>query len=324
MPIIAAMDLEHAREVLRTEAAAISSLLPRIDDAFARAVEVIAACRGHVVVTGMGKPGLVGQKLSATLASTGTPSLFLHPAEAYHGDLGRVLKEDVVVALSNSGETDEVVRLLPKIREIGARIVAITARRASSLGKLADIVLELGDIEEACPLGLAPSASTTAMLAMGDALALTVLKERGFDKEQYARFHPGGELGRRLAKVRDVMRNGDRSATVPESATVGEALAKITAVRAGAISIVGADGRFAGIFTDGDLRRLLARNPAGVAEKIGGVCTRKATTIGPDRLVGEAVRILREKKIDELPVVDDDGKIVGMLDIQDLLGVGAL
>ncbi len=316
------MDLEHAREVLRTEAAAISSLVPRIDESFAKAVAAILGCKGAVIVTGMGKAGIVGQKLSATLASTGTPSHFLHPAEAYHGDLGRVLKEDVVIALSNSGETEEVVRLLPRIREIGASLIAMTASRGSALGKLSDLVLELGAIEEACPLGLAPSASTTALLALGDALALTVLKERGLDKEDYARFHPGGELGRRLAKVRDVMRNGDRNPTVTEDVPISAAIAKITAARAGAVSVVDKAGRFAGIFTDGDLRRLLAKNPAGMSLAIGQVMTRNAMTIAPDRLVGEALRILREKKFDELPVVNETGAVVGMLDIQDLIGVG--
>ncbi len=316
------MDLEHAREVLRTEAAAISSLVPRIDETFAKAVAAILGCTGAVIVTGMGKAGIVGQKISATLASTGTPSHFLHPAEAYHGDLGRVLKEDVVIALSNSGETEEVVRLLPRIREIGASLIAMTASRGSSLGKLSDLVLELGAIEEACPLGLAPSASTTALLALGDALALTVLKERGLDKEDYARFHPGGELGRRLAKVRDVMRNGERNPTVTEDVPVSGAIAKITAARAGAVSVVDKTGRFAGIFTDGDLRRLLAKNPAGMSLAIGQVMTRNAMTIAPDRLVGEALRILREKKFDELPVVNEKGDVVGMLDIQDLIGVG--
>ncbi|MBI2931162.1 MAG: KpsF/GutQ family sugar-phosphate isomerase [Planctomycetes bacterium] len=316
------MDLDYAREVLRTEADAISSLIPRVDDAFARAVRSVLDCRGHVIVTGMGKAGIVGQKISATLASTGTPSHFLHPAEAYHGDLGRVMKQDIVLALSNSGETEEVARLLPKLREIGAAIIAVTADRSSSLGKVSDIVLELGSIEEACPLGLAPSASTTAMLALGDALALSVLKERGLDKEDYARFHPGGELGRRLAKVRDVMRAGDRNPVVTENTAVSEALGRITAARAGAVSVVDGHGKFAGIFTDGDLRRLLARNPAGISEKIGAVMTRKATTIEPDRLVGEALRILRERKIDELPVVNERGEIVGMLDIQDVLGIG--
>lgn len=318
------MDLDYAREVLRLEAAAITSVLPRIDDGFGRAVRLVIECRGHVVVTGMGKAGLIGQKISATFASTGTPSHFLHPAEAYHGDLGRVKKEDVVIALSNSGETDELIRLLPKIREIGARIVSITAKRGSSLGKLSDQVLELGAIEEACPLGLAPSASTTAMLALGDALALTVLKERGLDKETYAFYHPGGELGRRLQKVRDVMRAGERNPIVTEDTAVAEALARITAARCGAVSVVNAEGRFAGIFTDGDLRRLLSKNPLGISENIGRVMTRTATVIDPDKLVGEAVRILREKKIDELPVVDGQGAPVGMLDIQDLLGVGII
>jgi arabinose-5-phosphate isomerase len=316
--------IAYAREVLAAEAKAVHSLQGLVGPSFAEAARTVLECPGKVVVTGMGKPGLIGGKISATLASTGTPSHFLHPAEAYHGDLGRVMKQDVVLALSNSGETDEVVRLVPRIREIGAALVALTASRASALGRLSDAVLELGAIEEACPLGLAPSASTTALLALGDALALTVLKERGLDKEDYARFHPGGELGRRLAKVREVMRNGDRNPTVPEDVTVAQAIAKITAARAGAISVVDRAGKFAGIFTDGDLRRLLAKNAAGMTLALGQVMTRNATTIGPDRLVSEALGILREKKFDELPVVNDRGEVVGMLDIQDVLGVGVV
>jgi arabinose-5-phosphate isomerase len=224
------VDLNYARDVLRIEAAAIGSL--RIDEHFGRAVEMILGCRGSVLVTGMGKAGFVAAKISATMASTGTPSHFLDPAEAYHGDLGRVRREDVVLALSNSGETAEVVRLVPSFREIGARVISLTARRDSPLGRASDIVLELGDVDEACPIGIAPSASTTAMLALGDALALTAMKERAFGKEQYARLHPGGELGRRLARVRDVMRTGERLAVVPEHTTVAEAIKRITSARA--------------------------------------------------------------------------------------------
>ncbi len=317
------MDLDYAREVLRVEARAIESLLDKVGDAFERAAKLVLDCQGHVIVSGMGKAGLVGQKISATLSSTGTPSHFLHPAEAYHGDLGRVTKKDVLVALSNSGETDELIRLIPRIREIGAPIISITATAASALGKNSDVVIEIGRIEEACPLGLAPSASTTAILAIGDALALCVQKERGFDKEQYAFYHPGGELGRRLAKVREVMRSGDRNPIVSESTPVLDAIRKITAGRAGAVCVVAGDGSLAGIFTDGDLRRLLERDPAGVNRPIGGVMTKSPTTIGPDRLVAEALRILREKKIDELPVVNEKREPVGMLDIQDVLGLGA-
>jgi len=316
------MDLEYAREVLRTESDAIRSLVDRLGDSFVQAAERIRACEGHVVVCGMGKAGLIGQKISATLASTGTPSHFVHPAEAVHGDLGRIMKKDVLLALSNSGESEEILRLVPKVREIGAAVLSLTARADSSLGRVSDIVVELGRIEEACPLGLAPSASTTALLALGDALALCVQKARGFNQEDYAFFHPAGELGRKLQKVADVMRTGDRHPIVREETPVSEALALITKARAGAVSIVTADGRLAGIFTDGDLRRLLSKNPRGVSEKIGAVMTRTPSTVGPDRLVADALRILREKRIDELPVVNGGGQPVGMLDIQDVLGAG--
>jgi arabinose-5-phosphate isomerase len=316
------MDLEYAREVLRTESDAIRSLIDKIGPAFKAAGEKILACEGHVVVSGMGKAGLIGRKISATLASTGTPSHFVHPAEAVHGDLGRIMKKDVLLALSNSGESEELIRLLPKVRELGATVLSMTARADSSLGRASDVVIELGNIEEACPLGLAPSASTTALLGLGDALALTVQKARGFNQQDYAFFHPAGELGRKLQKVGEVMRTGDRHPVVREETLVGEAIALITKARAGAVSVVGSDGRLAGIFTDGDLRRLLSRNPQGQQERISSVMTKKPTVIGPDRLVADALRILREKRIDEMPVVDDRGMPVGMLDIQDVLGAG--
>ncbi|MBI3267839.1 MAG: KpsF/GutQ family sugar-phosphate isomerase [Planctomycetes bacterium] len=316
------MDLEYARTILRAEAAAILSLLDRVDDNFPRAVGLLLECRGRIVVMGMGKTGIVGRKISATLSSTGAPSLFLHPAEAYHGDLGRVVREDVVLVLSNSGETDEIVRLLPLLRRIGARIVAMTGNARSTLGRNCDVLLDLGQIPEACPLGLAPTASTTALLALGDALALCVLKERGFNQEQYAFFHPGGDLGRKLLKVRELMRTGEKNPVVGEEEPVQRVLLAITGARAGAVSVVGRDGRLAGIFTDGDLRRHVEDRPDLLHVPVRTVMTRTPVTIGPERLASEAVLLLKERRIDELPVVDDAGRPVGMLDVQDLLGVG--
>jgi arabinose-5-phosphate isomerase len=316
------MNRDKGREILKIEAGAVLSLADRLGPEFDAAVDAIIAGKGHLVVTGMGKAGLVAQKISATFASTGTPSIFLHPAEAYHGDLGRVLAADVVLAISNSGETEEVVRLLPSIKQIGARVVAITASKTSTLGRTADIVIELGRIEEACPLKLAPSATTTAILALGDALALCVLEARGFDKEQFAQFHPGGDLGRRLQKVSDVMRTGDRNPIVREETPLTEAIATITRARAGAVTVVDTAGRLTGIFTDGDLRRTMSKDPRLIVSKIGEVMTRKPKTITPERLASEALKILHEKKIDELPVVNEKGEPVGMLDVQDLLDVG--
>jgi arabinose-5-phosphate isomerase len=315
---------DKGREILKIEAEAVLSLAERLGPEFDAAVESIVACKGHLVVTGMGKAGLVGQKISATFASTGTPSIFLHPAEAYHGDLGRVLAADVVLAISNSGETEEVGRLLPSIKQIGAKIVAITAAKSSTLGRNADIVIELGRIEEACPLKLAPSATTTAILALGDALALCVLEERGFDKEQFSFYHPGGDLGRKLLKVSDVMRTAERNPIVREETPLTEAIATITRARAGAVTVVDGSGKLSGIFTDGDLRRAMSRDPKLIISRIGDVMTRKPKTITPDRLASEALKILHEKKIDELPVVNEKGEPVGMLDVQDLLDVGVV
>ncbi len=313
---------EYGRQVLKAEADAIKAL--DLGKPFEQAVKALLACKGHVVATGMGKAGIIAQKISATLASTGTPSTFLHPAEAYHGDLGRIAKEDVVLAFSNSGETDELIQLLPSIRQIGAKIVSITARPDSSLGQGSDIVLPIGKIEEPCPLKLAPSASTTAMLALGDAMALCVLKERGFDETQYALLHPGGELGRRLKKVEEIMRTGARHAVIEENALVKEALMKITSSRAGAVTIVNGSGKLTGIFTDGDLRRAISRNPGILDEKIKSVMTRDPKRARVGDLAMEAASLMSERKIDELPVVDAAGKPVGMLDVQDLLEIGLL
>ena len=314
------MDLAYPREVLRSEAEAISSLIPKLTDSFIRAAKKVLECRGRIAVSGMGKAGLIGGKLSATLASTGTPSLPLHPAEALHGELGRVRREDIILALSNSGETEEILRLIPAVRKIGCGVISITAQASSSLGKLSDIVLEIGKIEEACPLKLAPSASTAAMLALGDALALAVQKERGFNKEQFAFLHPAGDIGRRLLKVSEVMRTGDKNPLISVDTPVVDALKQITDAHAGAVCIINGKGSLAGIFTDGDLRRNIGR----LNDKVGDVMTRKPITIGPDRLATEAARMAREKKIDEIPVVNDNGEPVGLVDIQDLLAVGLI
>jgi arabinose-5-phosphate isomerase len=314
--------VDYGRQVLKVEAEAVSSLMSKLDDSFDRAVEMILGCRGRVVCTGMGKTGIIAQKVSATLASTGTPSLFLHPAEAAHGDLGRVVKNDLVLALSNSGETEELVRLLPYIRRIGARIISIVSSHQSTLGRESDVAIELGPITEACPLGLAPSASTTAMLALGDALTLCVLKQRNFNKEEFSFYHPGGELGRKLLRVCDVFRVGENNPIIRASATVREGLETITRARGGAVSVVDDSGKLVGIFTDGDLRRGMLRDPQLLEKKLEQVMTRNPIIIHRNSLAAEAVRILKENKVDELPVIDDIGAPVGMLDVQDLLDVG--
>jgi arabinose-5-phosphate isomerase len=313
--------LEYARYVIRHEADALKALEQRMDKSFVQAVELMRNVKGRIVVTGMGKPWLIGQKISATLASTGSASFALHAAEAFHGDLGRVMRDDVVLCLSNSGETVEIVQLLDAFKKIGAKVIAVTGSRSSTLARLADVVLWIGDLDEACPMGLAPSTTTTAMLAMGDALALTLVKLREFAPEDYAFFHPGGSLGRKLMKVEEVMRRDGRLAVIEETKTVRDALLRITQARSGAVVVTGEGGRLAGIFTDGDFRRRTATHPDLLGAVIGTVMTRSPTTIGPGALVSEASRVLREKKIDELPVVDEAGRPVGMIDVQDILSV---
>lgn len=313
----------RAREVISAEARAIELLGPRIGDSFLQAVDAVIACRGHVVVTGMGKAGKIAEKISATLASTGTPSLFLHPAEAVHGDLGRCLEGDVVIVLSNSGETEEIVRLLPAVKQIGARLIAFTSEPRSTLAREANVVVDLGRVDEACPLGLAPTASTAVMLALGDALAMVVLESRGFTKDGFALFHPAGALGRKLLRVRDRMRTGDALPLVRSGTRVSDALAPMGAKgRAGAALVVDPAQKLLGIYTDGDLRRCLAQQGgAFLAGPIDAVMTRSPRTIGPDALAAEASRILHELGIDQLPVVDEAGRAIGLLDVQDLLGV---
>src|SRR6184192_3461356 len=315
----------YARGVLRVEASAIEQLCARIDGAFSEAVARIFACDGRVVVTGMGKAGFIAQKISATFASTGTPSLFLHPAEALHGDLGRVVPGDLVLALSNSGETEEILRLLPALKRLSTPIIALTGGHRSSLAHAADVVLEIGPVPEACPLGLAPTASTAALLALGDALAMTVLHRRGFSPEQFAELHPAGALGRRLVRVREVMRTGAANPTVSSNASLRETAAVMSTVgRPGAASVIDESGRLVGIFTDGDLRRLVQQDDIDFTRPVSAVMGRNPRTIGPEDWATTAAEILREGQIDQLPVVDARGQPVGLLDIQDLLAARLL
>ena len=319
-----ALDLAYAREVLRLESLAVGAIAERLNGGFLRAVELVLGCTlrgGRVVVTGMGKPGFIAQKLSATFSSTGTPSLYLHPAEALHGDLGRLMTGDLVLALSNSGETDEVVRLLPALKRMGMPIVALTSDPKSQLARAAAVVLEIGPNPEACPLGLAPTTSTIALLALGDALAMTVLHRRGFSLEQFAELHPGGALGRRLTRVREVMRTGRANPVVRADAPLREVVAVMTRTegRPGATSVVDHKGKLCGIFTDGDLRRLVEAGDVDFSRPVSSVMGKAPRTVEPDDLVSTAADLLRERKVDQVPVVDPQGRVVGLLDVQDLL-----
>jgi arabinose-5-phosphate isomerase len=318
-------DLAYGRSVVRAEATALAAVLRRMGNEFLAAVDLLYACKGNVVVTGVGKSGLIGEKVSATLASTGTPSLYLHSAEALHGDVGRVRRDDVVLALSFSGETEEVLRVLPVVKKIGARLVSITGKPDSRLAKWSDVALDLGRVAEACPMGLVPTSSTTATLALGDALAMTVARRRNFSREDYALFHRGGSLGRRLMTVGEVMRRGGDVPTVRPRTTVREAMGAVSGPKghkAGAALVVDTRGRLQGIFTDGDLRRRLAGGTAFLEGPIGKVMTKRPITVRDDSLLAEAMRVLKDHKIDEVPVVDARGRPVGMLDVQDILEVG--
>ncbi|OGW82874.1 MAG: hypothetical protein A2987_02115 [Omnitrophica bacterium RIFCSPLOWO2_01_FULL_45_10] len=317
------MSLRIAKRVLRIERDAISRLANRLDSNFEKAVNALYKTKGRVIVTGMGKPGFVAQKISATLSSTGTPSLYLHPAEALHGDLGRVTKEDIILALSNSGETEEIVKFLPIVKRIGAKLIAMTGNSRSTLTRAADYTLDVSVKREACPLGLAPTTSTTVMLAMGDALAVALLDKKGFKEKDFAFFHPGGVLGKRLIlTVSDIMRKGSANPIVNENAKVKKVLLSITRSRAGSASVVNSKGRLIGIFTDGDLRRNLEIDTGLIERKVKDVMTKNPTVIKKDRLAAEAFDILRSKKIDEIPVVDDRRRPIGLVDVQDLLKAG--
>lgn len=316
--------IRFGREILLYESGILADLARRLDLSFSRAAELLFACRGCVIVSGMGKAGIIGRKISASLASLGTPSHFLHPAEAVHGDLGRIRPEDAALILSAGGETEEVLRLLPILRSWGVPIIAMTCRAGSTLAKQADVTLCLGDIEEAGHLRLAPSASTTAMLAVGDALALLLSKLRGFQAEDFARFHPGGSLGLRLSKVEDHMRPPAECRTAPENASVREVVVatRRPGRRTGAVMLVDRSGRLTGLFTDSDLARILERKDETALDRpIADCMTKDPICVPAGTLMSEAVRILADRKISELPVVDAEHRPIGMIDITDIIGL---
>ena len=314
-----------AKDVLKIESDSIKNLIKTLGKDFNNAVTLLMQTKGRVVVTGMGKPGIIGQKISATLSSTGTASLYLHPAEAIHGDLGRVTKDDIILALSNSGETDEVKKLLPIIKKIGAKIIAFTGNKKSTLSTHSDVVLYTGVKKEACPLGLAPTASTTAMLAMGDAISVVLLKAKGFRVEDFAFYHPGGSLGKKLwLKVEDLMRKDNAFAIVKADTPIREVLYAITKARAGSATVVDKKGKLIGIFTDGDLRRHIEKDGLVVSKKISDVMTKNPAAVKVGKMAVEALSILQQKRIDEIPVVDKDQKPIGLLDVQDLLRAGLI
>jgi arabinose-5-phosphate isomerase len=314
--------LEYGREVMRREATAVLQVAARLDGRFRAAVELLYTCRGSAIVTGMGKAGIIGQKVAATLASTGTRSHYLHPAEAVHGDLGRIGPDDVILAFSKSGETEELVRILPSLRELGTLVVAVTSRATSPLARAATVTLELGPLEEACPLGLAPSTSTTVMLALGDALALAVSRMRGFRREDFNVRHPAGALGRLLSAVEDHMRPRDDCRIAPNDQTVRQAITGLSRPgrRSGAILVVDGEGRLCGLFTDSDLARLLeGRRDEALDRPIAEVMTRQPRTVAAGARMSDAVELLARHKISELPVVDGQGQPAGLIDVTDLV-----
>ena len=316
--------IERAREIVEREAAAVRQVADRLGPSFLRALDMILALRGRVVTTGMGKAGFIAQKISATLASTGTPSIYLHPAEAIHGDLGRVDAGDLLLAFSKSGETQELLVMLPHVKAVGVPVVGVTQDTDCTLARHCDLVLELGRIDEAGLYALAPSASTTAMMALGDALALVVQEGRQFGPDEFARFHPGGDLGRRLMKVGELMRTGDHNPQVGTGSTVLQAIEVMTRTpgRPGATSIVDGAGKLLGFFTDGDLRRLIEHGlPNPGQRRIDEVMTKNPRSIQPETFALEALAMLHQFAVDQLPVVDDGGRLIGLLDVQDLLNL---
>ncbi len=312
--------LELAKKVLRIEAAAILGLVDRLNGDFERAVQLLYDCRGRAILTGMGKSGIICRKIAATLSSTGTSAFFLHPAEAIHGDLGAIREDDVVIALSHSGETEERVKLIASIRRIGSKLIAITGSPDSTLGRAADVTLDCSIAEEACPMNLVPTASTTASLALGDALAMTLLVRKGFREEQFAAYHPGGKLGRKLMTVDGVMKGGDAAPRVFASTTMPDVIHEMSSKRLGMTCVLGADGRLAGVFTDGDLRRLMMTRPPNAVLSLtaGEAMTGNPVTIGRSLLAVEALRIMETHKITSVVVVDEAQRVVGVVHLHDL------
>lgn len=319
------MSIEEAKRVIRVEADALHALADRIDGEFERAVELVLASKGRVVVTGMGKSGLVGQKIASTMASTGTPAFFLHPAEGIHGDLGMIMKGDVVIAVSNSGETDELLLILPVIKRLGAMLIGMTGNPASTLARTSDVLLDISVREEACPLGLAPTASTTATLAMGDALAVALLVRRGFGAEDFALFHPGGSLGKKLLlTVADLMHAGEALPLVSDTTLMREALFVITAKKMGIAGVVDTDGRLIGVITDGDLRRALERGVDIINRPAGELMSKNPKRIRDTELAAKALQQMEQYSITSLFVFDDSdsGRPVGIIHLHDLLKSG--
>jgi arabinose-5-phosphate isomerase len=315
--------LGDGKRVLEIEARAVQALIKRLDSKFAKAVDLLAQCQGKVVVSGMGKSGLVGQKIAATLASTGTSSFFLHPAEGVHGDLGMLARRDVLIAISNSGETQELLQLLPYVERLGIPVVSLTGRVNSTLGKTSDVTLDVSVDEEACPMGLAPTASTTATLALGDALAVALLQKRGFKEEDFAQFHPGGTLGRRLlVRVKDLMHTGANLPQVTESVAGTVAMLEMTVKKLGMTTVVDSKGRLSGTITDGDLRRFIQRGGDFAKATAGELCSRNPKTIGADDLAAKAVELMERYTITTLIVTRGDRTIVGVIHLHDLLKSG--
>ena len=313
------MSLDTARRVLRIEAEALSDLQHRLDASFERAVDLLLACKGRVVVIGMGKSGLIGRKIAATFSSTGTPSVFLHPAEAVHGDLGMLMREDVVLAVTYGGETEEIVALLETIKRLGLPMVTLTGHPQSTIGAASDITLDVSVKEEACSLNLAPTASTTAAMAMGDALAVSLLDRRGFTHGDFAALHPGGRLGKKLLRVENLMHSGDAMPSVPVSAKMPDVIYEISKKGLGMTTVLDSEGRLAGILTDGDLRRLMQQRGVATMELVVGDCmNRTPQTLGPAELAGSALRIMEERKITSLVVTDAEQKPLGVVHLHDL------
>ena len=318
----------YGKGILREKIESLALVAQSLDDSFAKAVVCLLSQepRARIVVSGMGKAGFVGMKVSATLASIGFPSFFLHPADAIHWDLGRLHPEDITILFSHSGETDEVNRLLPRIKRFGAKIIAITASSSSTLGQHSDIVIATGRVTEAGPLQLAPTTSTTTMLAIGDALAMTLIQQKGFTREEYAAFHPGGDLGRSLMLISEVMRKEDAICVVTENVTTKEVLKRITQTtgRPGGAAIIDDHGKLVGVFTDGDLRRHLEKGVDFLNLPIGSVCSRAPIALPANHLAQEACRIIQEREIDQIFIVNDQNVPIGMIDIQDLLAIGMI
>jgi arabinose-5-phosphate isomerase len=311
-------DLALARKVLETEATAIVALVARLDERFDRAVDLLLHCRGRVILTGMGKSGIICQKIAATLTSTGTPSVFLHPAEALHGDLGIIQSDDVVIALSHSGETAETVRLLETIRRLGAKLIAITGTNGSTLAEAADVALDCSVTEEACPMNLVPTASTTAALALGDALAMTLLVEKGFKEQDFANLHPGGKLGKRLTRVEHLMRGGKDSPRVRAGTPMRDVIYEMSRRGLGMTCVVDENDRLLGIITDGDLRRQMERGAAVLEMKASDVMTTNPVAIPPGMLAAEALNIMEQRKITSLVVTDGDRRVAGVVHLHNL------